>query len=117
MGVAGGGMRSCGEGADLRQVVGEYAMPAPDPCAGQSVEAGAVPAGGACEVGDAAFAAGAPFDQEPEGSSVFGLAAGRAGSERDEWQAFLTARSAQRRDQSADTSTSTAATEPTTAAP
>jgi hypothetical protein len=45
------------------------------------------------------------------------LAAGRAGSERDEWQAFLTARSAQRRDQSADTSTSTAATEPPTAAP
>jgi len=45
------------------------------------------------------------------------LAVGRAGSERDEWQAFLAARSAQRRDQSADTSTSTAATEPTTAAP
>jgi len=45
------------------------------------------------------------------------LAAGRAGSERDEWQAFLAARSAPRRDQSADTSTSTAATEPTTAAP
>jgi hypothetical protein len=53
------------------------------------------------------------------------LAAGRAGSERDEFRAFLAARSAQRgdqgrdqgRDQSADTSTSTAATEPTTAAP
>ena len=45
------------------------------------------------------------------------LAVGRAGSERDEWQAFLESRSARRRDQSADTSTSTAATEPTTAAP
>ncbi|NYJ08269.1 hypothetical protein [Petropleomorpha daqingensis] len=45
------------------------------------------------------------------------LAVGRAGSERDEWQAFLDGRSARGRDQSADTSTSTAATEPTTAAP
>ena len=49
------------------------------------------------------------------------LAAGRARSERDEWQAFLESRSArhrgQRLDQSADTSTSTVATEPTTAAP
>jgi hypothetical protein len=45
------------------------------------------------------------------------LAVGRAGSGRDEWQAFLDGRSARRRDQSAETSTSTAATEPTTAAP
>jgi len=45
------------------------------------------------------------------------LAAGRARSERDEWQAFLDGRSARRGDQRADTSTSTAATEPTTAAP
>jgi hypothetical protein len=45
------------------------------------------------------------------------LAVGRAGSERTEWQAFLDSRSVRRGDQSADTSTSTAATEPTTAAP
>ena len=45
------------------------------------------------------------------------LAAGRARSERTEWQAYLEGRSAQPRGQSAETSTSTAATEPTTAAP
>jgi hypothetical protein len=57
-------------------------MSAPDPGAGQAVEQGAVPAGSAFEVGDAAFAAGAPLDQATEGSLVFGVAAGRSGLAR-----------------------------------
>src|SRR4051812_44450827 len=35
--------------------------------------------GSAFEVGDAAFASGAPFDQFAEGPPVFGVAAGRSG--------------------------------------
>jgi hypothetical protein len=45
------------------------------------------------------------------------LAAGRAAGARDEWQAWLDGRSARRRDQSAATSTASAAAEPTIAAP
>ena len=45
----------------------------------EAVEAGAVPAGSALEVGDAAFTSGAPLDQGAEGSSVLGYAAGRSG--------------------------------------
>jgi hypothetical protein len=81
--VAGGGCRSRRQAADLAEVVGEYAVAALDSGAGQPVEAGAVPAGSAFEVGDAAFAAGAPFDQGAEGSSVFHGATGRAGARSD----------------------------------
>src|SRR4051795_11714738 len=70
---------SCRQCADLGEVVGEDAVSAPDPGAGEAVEHGAVPAGAPFEVGDATFAAGAPFDQGAEGSSVLGLAAGRSG--------------------------------------
>src|SRR5689334_15122977 len=54
-------------------------MSAPGTGAGQPVQEGAVPAGSALEVGDAAFAAGAPLDQGAEGSSALDGLTGWAG--------------------------------------
>jgi hypothetical protein len=67
---------SCRQDADLAEVVGEDPVSAPDPGSGEAVKQGAVPAGSAFEVRDAAFAAGAPLDQTAEGWPVFDGAAG-----------------------------------------
>jgi hypothetical protein len=65
------------EGADFGEVAGQDAVAAPDPGAGETVEAGAVQVVAVFEVGDAAFAAGAPFDQASEpGLSFVGLPRG-----------------------------------------
>ena len=63
--------RSCGEGTDLDQVVGQDAVYGPDPGAFGAIDAGAVPAVAALEVTDPACAASAPFDDAAERSSVF----------------------------------------------
>ena len=67
---------SCGEGADLDEVVSEHAVSGPDPGAFGAVDAGAVPAVAAFEGADAAFAAGAPLDGSSEGGSVFFVSPG-----------------------------------------
>ena len=70
---------SCGQGADLDEVVGEDALSAPGSGAVDAGEFGAVPAVASFEVVDPAFGSGAPFDLVAEGSPVFELAAGGAG--------------------------------------
>jgi hypothetical protein len=60
--------------------VGQDAVAAPDPGAGESVEAGAVQVVAVFEVADAAFAAGSPFDESPESGLSFVVLAGGAGS-------------------------------------
>src|SRR3954451_6071365 len=63
--------RSCGEGTDLDEVVGQDAVPGPGTGALDAVDAGAVPTVAALEIADAAFAAGAPLDGAAERFSVF----------------------------------------------
>src|SRR5438105_1349759 len=46
-------------------------MAAPDPCTGVAAQSGASPRPVAFQVGDAAFASGAPFDDVDEGVGVF----------------------------------------------
>jgi hypothetical protein len=70
---------SAGQGADLGQVVGEDAVPAPDRGSVPAVQAGAVPAVSALEVADPPFGAGAPFDQPVETAAVLKCLAGRGG--------------------------------------
>src|SRR5690242_16788616 len=67
------------QGGDFGEIVGEDAVAAPDPRTAQAVEAGAVPAVAVFEVADAAFAAGAPFDEFAEGRASLVLAAAGAG--------------------------------------
>src|ERR1700746_1115287 len=74
------GRLSCGEGADLDQIVGQDPVSGPDPGAFGAVDAGAVPAVAAFEAADAAFGPGAPFDGASEGFSVFFGASGLRGS-------------------------------------
>ena len=68
---------SGGQAADLDEVVGEYAVPAPDRGSVAAVEAGAVLAVAAFEAADASFAAGAPLDESAEGRAVFDGSPGR----------------------------------------
>src|SRR6266542_3903669 len=88
---SGAGRSSFGQSADLGEVVGEDAVSAPGAGAGEPVEEGAIPAGPAFEVGDAAFAAGAPFDETAEGWPVFdgaaGLAVAAVGGHHPGWSA------------------------------
>src|ERR1700756_5255025 len=75
---ASGGL-SCGEGADLDQVVGEDSVSGPDPGAFEAVDAGQIPAISAFETADAAFRPGSPFHGAAEGFSMFFGASGRRG--------------------------------------
>jgi hypothetical protein len=71
---------SAGEGGDLDQVVGQDAVSAPGPGAGDAGEFGAVPSVAAFHVVDPAFGSGSPFDLVAEGSSVLkcaGLGSGQ----------------------------------------
>lgn len=70
---------SCGQGADLDEVVGEDAACAPCSGAVDTGEVGAVPAVASFEVVDRSFGSGAPFDLVVESPWVFELAARGAG--------------------------------------
>ena len=70
---------SCGEGADLDEVVGEDAVSAPGSGSVEAGEFGAVPAVASFDVVDPSFGSGAPFHLLAEGSAVFELAARRSG--------------------------------------
>ena len=63
--------RSCGEGTDLDQVVGQDAVPSPDSGACGAVDAGAIPAVATLEGADAAFTSVAPLDCSSERAPVF----------------------------------------------
>lgn len=65
------GAGSCCEAADLDEVVGEDAVPGPDPGSFGAVDAGAVPTVVSFEGADAAFAAGAPLDCSSERWPLF----------------------------------------------
>src|SRR5215813_2661387 len=72
-GVAGGTGRvssSCGQGADLDEVVGEYSVSAPGSDSRQGGQLGAVPSVASFEVVDTTFTSGPPFDLGAEGFSV-----------------------------------------------
>ncbi len=69
---------SCGQGADLEQVVGEDAVSASGWGAVDAGEFGAVPAVASLEVVDPSLGSSSPFDSVAEGSSVLKCAAGRA---------------------------------------
>src|SRR3954462_2821283 len=75
-----GRCRSCDEPADLDEVVGEDAVPAPGSGAGEAVHAGAVQPEVAFRAADRSFAAGSPADHRGERPPVLDLAAGGAGS-------------------------------------
>src|SRR5512132_2511743 len=66
--------------ADLDQVVGEYAVAAPDAGAIDAVHPSAVPAEAVLEAADPALAAGAPLDQPTEATLVFDQPAGGTGA-------------------------------------
>ena len=70
---------SCGQGADLDEVVGEDAVSAPCSGAVDTGEVGTVPAVASFEVVDPSFGSCSPFDLVAEGSSVLELAARGAG--------------------------------------
>src|SRR3954462_9047774 len=70
-----GRCRSCDEPADLDEVVGEDAVPAPGSGAGEAVHAGAVQPEVAFRAADASFAAGSPADHLAERPAVLDLAA------------------------------------------
>lgn len=74
------GAGSCCEAADLDEVVGEDAVPGPDPGSFGAVDAGAVPTVVSFEGADAAFAAGAPLDCSSERWPLFFGAPGLGGS-------------------------------------
>src|SRR4029450_10236073 len=65
---------------ELDQVVGEYAVAAPDASAVDAVHAGAVPAEAVLEAADPPFTAGAPLDQPAEATPVLDQLAGGAGA-------------------------------------
>jgi hypothetical protein len=65
--AAGSGALLCSEGADLDQVVGEYAMSVPGLGTRDAGEFGAVPAVASFEVADSSFGSGSPFDLVAEG--------------------------------------------------
>src|SRR5438093_61145 len=67
---------------DLGEVVGEDAVSAPGAGAGEPVEEGAVPAGAAFEVGDAAFAAALPVGRPPGATTLRRVPAGRCSRRR-----------------------------------
>src|SRR5262245_51170319 len=76
-GVAGGTGRvssSCGQGADLDEVVGEYSVSAPGSDSRQGGQLGAVPSVASFEVVDTTFTSGPPFDLGAEGFSVLEFA-------------------------------------------
>jgi hypothetical protein len=73
---------SCGEGADLDEVVGEDAVSAPGSGSVDAGEFGAVPAVASFDVVDPSFGSGPPFDLLAECSSVFEFAARGAGFTR-----------------------------------
>ena len=68
-----------GEAADLGEVVGEYAVSAPDPNAGDAGQLGPIPVVASFEVVDSPFGSSSPFDVVAKGSSVLELAAGGTG--------------------------------------
>src|SRR5215469_495869 len=70
---------SCGQGADLDEVVGEDTVSAPSSCAVDASEVCAVPAVASFEMVDPSFGSGSPFDLVAESSPVLELAAGSAG--------------------------------------
>src|SRR3954447_27050033 len=80
MSVVFGRCGSVDEAADLDEVVGEDAVPAPGSGAGEAVHAGAVQPEVAFRAADTSFAAGPPADHLAEGPAVLDLAAGGAGS-------------------------------------
>ena len=70
---------SCGQGAELDEVMGEDAVSAPGSGAVDAGEVGAVPAVASLGVIDASFGSGSPFDLGAEGAPVLKLAAGCTG--------------------------------------
>src|SRR4029453_7671475 len=65
---------------ELDQVVGEYAVAAPEASAADPAHAGAVQAEAVLEAADPPFAAGAPLDQPAEATPVLDQLAGGTGA-------------------------------------